>query len=489
MAGTRLLLLLSMIAPILFLIAPMAYHYTLVPRAPLPLDAIAELDIAALQGALQAKLERSHTLTLWAPTKPTFALHPSVNIHEAPISLPSATDLDEHLHALVQQAGLGDSFVIFLLCTTDAAAPVVLGAYRHGWTNACQLPVSVQSDVLSVAFPPSSEITPSIRLALKYRWSFSLLNEFPDGNSAAWESHMGNMAMAYVEPLVAKLSALAAFTLESQTLHYASLATAYNYDPATKTHYVTPHDLQQFKSVNDFASVPILHDREQLVHFMAALPSPAHAPLEIRAGKSGVHHSFMIPGYGGVTVLNPRATPRDEVQRAMQVAVAQLRRGLGLPAATGSVQTLAASAVGLADWELDILVRFWLEKHWHTSLTMLTSIAALVEAMPQMTVLPRIQGQVHRALAVVDEMARMLAAPEPWSAATCVARLADVRAAVEAIEGASYDSTMVAQLYFPEEHIYAVYLPLLLPLVLPFGFGLVREVKRLRKKRLAKPTS
>ncbi len=42
-------------------------------------------------------------------------------------------------------------------------------------------------------------------------------------------------------------------------------------------------------------------------------------------------------------------------------------------------------------------------------------------------------------------------------------------------------------MYFPEDHLYAVYLPLLAPLVFPLVFGLIRELKRFfRLKRLSK---
>ncbi|KDO28859.1 hypothetical protein SPRG_05730 [Saprolegnia parasitica CBS 223.65] len=479
MAGTRLILLVSMLLPLLVVIAPIAYHLTRVPRAALPLEAIAALDVASLEAALQAKLRDAERVTLW--TSRAFATVPNAQLRVDALPAVVSDDLDRQLLSAVQAANLGGEIVVFVLCRgTDSSAPITMGSYRHGWTDACELSLSAQSELLHRVFRSYRE--PSIRVALKYRWSFSLLNEVPSWESASWAAHVSDVAMAYVEPLVAKLSALASFTLESQALHYARLAPDYGYDKATQTHFVTASDLQQFKSANDFATVSILHDREQPFHFMAALPSADHASLVIRPTATSLtaKRSFTIPGYGGVTILNPVAAPVDEVHRMMQVAVAQLRAALGL-------RSVGDGGMGLANWELDILVRVWLAKHWHTSLSAITSTAKLVDAMPQMTVLPRIQTQVDTTLRAIHATAAALHNQDGvWSAADCAAQLLALRAAVEAIEGTYYDSTMVAQLYFPEEHLYAVYLPLLLPLVLPFGFGLVREIKRVRVKRAAK---
>ncbi|EQC32027.1 hypothetical protein SDRG_10226 [Saprolegnia diclina VS20] len=482
MAGTRLALLVSMLIPLVVFIAPIAYHLTRVPRAALPLEAIAALDVASLEAALQTKLRNAERITLWAGR--AFATAPNAQLRVDALPALDSHDVDRQLLSAVQAANLAGEMVVFVLCRSkDNSAPITMGSYRHGWTDACELSLSAQSELLQRVFRGHRD--PSIRVALKYRWSLSLLSEVPSWESASWAAHVSEVAMAYVEPLAAKLSALASFTLESQALHYARLAPDYGYDEATQTHFVTASDLQQFKSANDFATVSILHDREQLVHFMAALPSADHASLVIRptATTSTSKRSFLIPGYGGVTVLNPLAAPIDEVHRMMQVAVAQLRAALGL-------RSVGDAGMGLADWELDLLVRVWLTKHWHTSLSAITSTAKLVDAMPQMTVLPRIQRQVDTTLRTIHTITAALEDRDSvWRAADCAAQLLSLRAAVEAIEGTYYDSTMVAQLYFPEEHLYAVYLPLLLPLVLPFGFGLVREIKRVRAKRAAKPTA
>ena len=235
MAGTRLALLASMLIPLLVFIAPIAYHLTRVPRAALPLEAIAALDVASLEDALQTKLRNAERITLWAGR--AFATVSNVQLHVDALPVLGSDDLDRQLLSAVQAANLGGEIVVFVLCRSkDSSAPITMGSYRHGWTDACELSLAAQSELLQRVF--RSHRDPSIRVALKYRWSFSLLSEAPSWESASWAADVSEVAMAYVEPLAAKLSALASFTLESQALHYARLAPVlftYRLD-ATSTH-------------------------------------------------------------------------------------------------------------------------------------------------------------------------------------------------------------------------------------------------------------
>lgn len=57
------------------------------------------------------------------------------------------------------------------------------------------------------------------------------------------------------------------------------------------------------------------------------------------------------------------------------------------------------------------------------------------------------------------------------------------RSAVHFADEAYYDPTMVPQLYFPPEHLIAIFVPLLLPLCMPLFAGVKREVQRLKRKQ------
>lgn len=61
------------------------------------------------------------------------------------------------------------------------------------------------------------------------------------------------------------------------------------------------------------------------------------------------------------------------------------------------------------------------------------------------------------------------------------ARIADVEA-----ERAFFEKSMVGQLYFPDEHKIAVYLPLLGPVGVPLVIGLLNQLKAWKKARKEK---
>ncbi|RKP04498.1 phosphatidylinositol-glycan biosynthesis class S protein [Thamnocephalis sphaerospora] len=58
-------------------------------------------------------------------------------------------------------------------------------------------------------------------------------------------------------------------------------------------------------------------------------------------------------------------------------------------------------------------------------------------------------------------------------------------AASELAETTFFDPTMVAQLYFPDEHKFAVYMPLFVPVAVPLVLALLRELKLQRARKRA----
>ncbi|ETV70416.1 hypothetical protein, variant [Aphanomyces astaci] len=493
MAGTRLHVLLSLLIPIL-LIAPYAYHLLLVPRSPLPFDDIQAIDIHASTEALRSHVVNSETITFLQvhATPPSFPVLPRtsrVSSLEYPSLSPSIPALHDSPHAQdralkswLHAANLTDRAVIVLLCQDskqDADSSVTMGVHRHGWSTGCYLSIDQQRLLVDTLFPPPSSANTSTKLALKYRFSFTVLNEKPHEESAladAWNTALSSALAPLFEPFAdAVASTLAAVTIDTQRVEFGKLAQVYRVDPTTHATYVTTADLQHFKSANDFATTSVLADREHVVHFAAI---PAAASFHIRSSHSAdptPEYAFVIPGYGSVAILH---TP-DDVPRIMRTFLFHARHLLGLGAfpssATHSITFLPSSS-GVADWELDILVNRYLLRHYHTTVRTLQSLASLVASMPQMAVLPRTSALVESSLAALHDVATSVP-----KAQTFRTKLVAVRHALLAVEEAYYDPTMVSQLYFPEDQIYFVFCPLLLPLLVPLLGGVVREVKRMRK--------
>lgn len=188
---------------------------------------------------------------------------------------------------------------------------------------------------------------------------------------------------------------------------------------------------------------------------------------------------------------------------------------------------------GATEWEVDALVRAKLLRHRRAAADTLQSLAALVESSPEMEISSKIAEDVSAALAAIAmtdaaisgeaafEAQAQGAAPlgagcaavatrqgggtvsETTSASCSWDSLGDgrrrlygdgaarralrwAREALRRAEAAYFDPTMVPQLYFPQDHLMAVYMPFLGPLVFPLVWGFAQEVVRYRRKRRAK---
>ena len=62
--------------------------------------------------------------------------------------------------------------------------------------------------------------------------------------------------------------------------------------------------------------------------------------------------------------------------------------------------------------------------------------------------------------------------------------MAKIQKAAILIHNAQFDSSMMEHIHTPEEHLLAVFSPLLLPLALPMLIGMVREWKRYKTLKL-----
>lgn len=201
-----------------------------------------------------------------------------------------------------------------------------------------------------------------------------------------------------------------------------------------------------------------------------------------------------------------------------------------------SILFLPSPTDGVTDWEVDALLRAGLVRNRAAAAETLRSLAALVESQPEMEVSDKVAEDVAAALAAIvktdaaiskaenlaehsrlspvwepgvkENMASSMAGrrPVPQEISDGASGKSDLgllgkstahswtyteamhwaREALRRSESAYFDPTMVPQLYFPEDHLFAVYLPFLGPLAFPLVWGFAQELWRYRKKKKAK---
>ncbi len=62
-------------------------------------------------------------------------------------------------------------------------------------------------------------------------------------------------------------------------------------------------------------------------------------------------------------------------------------------------------------------------------------------------------------------------------------RFSASKQAVQLAEAAFFDPTMTAMQYFPDEHLYAVYAPLFLPVIVPMVGSIVRDLRGVGRRQ------
>ncbi|KAF9577370.1 hypothetical protein BGW38_007456, partial [Lunasporangiospora selenospora] len=318
----------------------------------------------------------------------------------------------------------------------------------------------------------------AVKYAPEYQLTFSLL----DGEADVREWNMRDVIQAYLSPFLKDLSIISKFTIESQVQHFASLPLDPQLDSIKNEHYLTPDQLPHFINSAEWSLASTVSSNPSL-NFIAYVPKSSQSPLVIKSapGETATTNAFLIPRWGGISVLN-RESKQDiilgaELKPVLTTFLSQLRDLLGITDLAAASLGRGASARGELSvkfqkntngaptaWELDNLLRR----------------RTLVADTPNMVVLDHIYGDVIAALKDVALSCKNLGQQD------YIGALIESRSALSRSETAFFDPTMVSMLYFPDEHKYAIYMPLFVPISVPLVMALLKEVKKLKQAKKAK---
>ena len=308
----------------------------------------------------------------------------------------------------------------------------------------------------------------AFRYATTYHLTFSLFSG--SANPSAWE--IKRALDEYLAPFLESFSPISTFTIDTQVQLYASLSSSMqgpSYDEASSRWTLMQTDLSAFINAAEWPLSPSI-GAGPTINFVLYVPSEDQSPLVVESGGT----SWLIPQWGGVQIFNPASYSSENgtlldkhaLEPVMRIFADQLDSMLGLPQSPPSLPLRLSS-----------LAR---ERTASLILSASSTLGALARLTLKLT-----------AIAIPDNVARSVTysiqnleqACDDIGKGRFDKALEHARSAESHAEQAFFDPSMVGQVYFPDEHKVAVYVPLLGPMAVPLVMAAIKEIKKMRQAR------
>ncbi|PKK52985.1 hypothetical protein CI102_2720 [Trichoderma harzianum] len=294
----------------------------------------------------------------------------------------------------------------------------------------------------------SKRTTRSLRYAPTYHLTFSLFTDNALPNTWDIETALDE----YIRPMLEVLRPIHNFTIDTQVQLYAI--------PGVQSQVLSKDHLSSFINAAEWPLSPSI-GKAPTVNFVIYIGNQT-VGLDAEAETS---RSWMIPQWGTVYLLSLPDTESHVSTAALKQPMltfgGHLLTLMGTPQ-SGSLP-LRLSTLGRIR-STDLLLR---------ASSTLGSLARLSLALPSISIPRSVADGVSKTMHHLELACADLGGPEG---------LMHARIAEEEAERAFFEKSMVGQLYFPDEHKIAVYLPLLGPVFVPLIMGLINEVKKLIKE-------
>ncbi|KAI6040889.1 phosphatidylinositol-glycan biosynthesis class S protein-domain-containing protein [Pisolithus marmoratus] len=440
-------------------------HAQLEKRPVFPVNV--RLDGSSFQG--RAPVLASELNDLLAQSTRTSAGWSNLDIH---VTVDRNAAVDNQTARGVYTVALGD--------TTVVRHPRHLVLSQHDGSSAAKI-VDVLTGLLAPEAP--SRVQRVAQYAKRYRLAFTLLNEDVTSDQLIYNWDIRAALADHISPVLARLNVLHDFVIESQVQFHAPLA----FEPVqivseNSTFYgLTPGDLTIFVNSAEWTLSSSVSE-DPVIHFLLFVPSPSRQPLHIldTQGSPTRRAVFLLPQWGGIYILNhlehvgtrTRLTAVD-LSPAFSAFANQLSALLGVSDLPRGVRSEDPSI--LSDWQLDTVLRYRALENIVGTQQTLHSIVKLVDQIENMPVDETVRGDVQNALTALEQAYQSTAGPPltilQWS-----------REALSLASHAFFNPGMLALLYFPAEHKYAVYTPLFASIAVPLIVALGRELHVWRRE-------
>ncbi|KAF4540775.1 GPI transamidase component pig [Lasiodiplodia theobromae] len=314
--------------------------------------------------------------------------------------------------------------------------------------------------------------TRSFKYAPTYHLTFSLFT--PGSAPSDWEIEAA--LDEYIAPLLHSLSSISNFTIDTQVQLYAKFAPSIRepeFDSEKNAWTLHKEDLTGFINAAEWPLSPSI-GTGPTVNFVLYVPAENQSPMVV---KENGGNSWLVPQWGGVLILNPSNPPaktasnpaalnKEALRPAMLTFSNQLLSLLGVPQTPDSLPL-----------RITTLTRIRAASLLFSASSTLGSLARLSLALPSIAIPDNV------AISVEQTIAHLHAACDDLREGKFRSALEHARVAEAGAEKAFFERSMVGQVYFPDEHKVAVYLPLLGPVAVPLIMAALKELKKLSARR------
>lgn len=309
--------------------------------------------------------------------------------------------------------------------------------------------------------------TRAFKYASEYHVTFSLFAA--SASPSAWD--IEEAVQQYIEPLLRRLSPVSKFHVDTQVQLFASFSPSIagpQLDEATNTYKLLQTDLSGFINAAEWPLSPSIGSGPT-INMVLYVPGPNQSPLLLETGGN----SWTIPQWGGVQILNPNNTQASrlttqDLKPVMLTFADQLMALLGVP--SSPKPSLAMRIASLKRERATSLIL--------SASSTLGALVRLTRKLESIAIPASVATSVDETISHLDQACGNLREGRYQLA------LENARVAEEEAEKAFFEPSMVGQVYFPDEHKVAVYVPLLGPMAVPLVMSALKELKSWRQGKV-----
>ncbi|KAI0810041.1 phosphatidylinositol-glycan biosynthesis class S protein [Xylaria sp. FL0064] len=388
-------------------------------------------------GALVVRLTQGDD----AASKPASSLHAQLPILEItypasskPVPEAKSSGLATYIAAQLRETFAEEQAIMSYLLETSTISPDQRPSGSHGIDQSL-----------------SKRMTRSMKYSGTYHLTFSL---FTSGSTpSSWD--IESAIDQYMSPVLDMLKPIHNFTIDTQVQLYAI--------PGVQSQVLSKEDLSSFINAAEWPLSPSIGGAPT-INFVVFM---GNQTIGLHSGEE-TSQSWLVPQWGSVYLLSPPAAthvPSEFLKQPILTFASHLLSLLGTPQ-SGSLPMRLSTLTRVRS--VDMLLR---------ASSSLGSLARLSLALPSISIPSSVAEGVAKSIHHLELACSKLGSTESLEHA----RIAETEA-----ERAFFEKSMVGQLYFPDEHKVAVYLPLLGPVGVPLLMGLITELKAWKTRRQQK---